>query len=148
MNIRNKIIIAMIIITISIPSMCLADDWYSETKGYYTITKENGEVLFMIGSAVYVNDEYISEDNDRYRIVEVDKQNFIASAIYIESVGEYARDENDGYEVDMLAKEESSNRIGLYCTHSDESYVPTDGTESEPEEGGIFDVTKHLLCHQ
>jgi stage II sporulation protein P len=30
--------------------------------------------------------------------------------------------------------------IALYCTHSDESYIEGDGTESKEEKGGIYDI--------
>jgi stage II sporulation protein P len=35
--------------------------------------------------------------------------------------------------------------IAVYHTHSDESYVPTDGTESKPGRGGIYDVGQSLV---
>ena len=33
-----------------------------------------------------------------------------------------------------------NKKIALYCTHSDESYIEGDGTESDEERGGIYDV--------
>ena len=34
--------------------------------------------------------------------------------------------------------------IGIYSTHSDESYVPTDGAESKEKDAGIYDVDEAL----
>ena len=40
-----------------------------------------------------------------------------------------------------LAVSATNNRkITPYCTHSDESYIEGDGTESDEERGGIYDV--------
>ena len=38
----------------------------------------------------------------------------------------------------------AGRRIALYCTHSDESYKPSDGTYSDPERGSIYQVAAAL----
>ena len=70
MNIKNKLKLLFIlaIVFLSFTPKCLADDWYEGDSGYYTVLKEDGEVLFLIGSQVYKGDEYISGDNQRYKI--------------------------------------------------------------------------------
>ena len=42
----------------------------------------------------------------------------------------------------MPAQKQSDDKghIAIYHTHSDESYIPTDGTESIPGDGGVFKV--------
>ena len=146
MNIKDKLKIAFIfaLALITFSSTCLADNWYEESQGYYTVTKEDGEVLFLIGSQVYVGDEYISGDNQRYKVVEVDKQNYTACAEFVEDVQAVKLEYSNLYRIMQIVKKEQSNKVGLFCTHTDESYVPTDGTESEPEEGGILDVSAAL----
>jgi len=109
-----------------------ADDWYRENDGYFTVTDESGQFLFMIAAEVNIDDEYISGDNMRYRIVQVDEANNRAAARYIETI-DFVLD------AEVLAQQQN-NKVAIYCTHSDESYVPTDGTESEPESGGVLDV--------
>jgi len=146
MNIKNKLklILVLVLILLSVSATALADNWYESEQGYFTITKDDGEVLFLIGSQVYVGDEYISGDNQRYKIVEVDKSNFRARAEFVEDVGPVNIEYNGLYRIMQIVKKEAGNKVGLFCTHTDESYVPTDGTESEPEEGGILDVSKAL----
>jgi len=39
---------------------------------------------------------------------------------------------------------QNSGEVGIYMTHTDESYVPTDGTESKPGNGGILQVGNTL----
>ncbi len=83
-------------------------------------------------------------------VTSLDKANYTAQAKFVEYLGEYVidNDEPKGFQylLSQIAQEDNkgSNKVGIYCTHSDESYVPTDGTESEPEEGGIFDVADAL----
>lgn len=86
----------------------------------------------------------IGVDNERYKIVEVDKANYRAMAEFVEDVGKVNMEYSNIYRLMQLVIKEQTNKVGLFCTHTDESYVPTDGTESEPESGGILDVSKSL----
>lgn len=135
----RRILLIVVAMLICIPSIALADDWYQDNDGYFTVYDEYGHFLFMIGSRVSVDDEYISGDNYRYRVVEVNDDNNSAYARFIEELSDI--------ELSLsVQKEKTGNNanVGIYCTHSDESYVPSDGTESESEEGGIFDVAAEL----
>ena len=38
--------------------------------------------------------------------------------------------------------DDSRKLIAMYVTHSDESYVPSDGTQSVNGQGGIYDVAR------
>lgn len=87
---------------------------------------------------VEVGDEYLSYDFKLYRIIDVDKENHIAQATFVEQIKKPK----------ITRSQEPSNigavikNIGLYMTHNDESYVPTDGTSSVYGAGGIHDVAK------
>ena len=135
----RRILLFTLAVLLLIPSIAFADDWYQDNDGYYTIYDEYGHFLFMIGIAVNVDDEYISTDDFRYRVIVVDDENNTASARFIEELSPVEL---------SLSVEKSKNdnnaKAAIYCTHSDESYVPTDGTESESENGGIFDVATEL----
>lgn len=109
---------------------------------YTTLVDEQGRVLDKMARAVYKDDEFIAEDNYRYRVDRIEGDKAICVQVGREEV--------------MLEKESLSsaslgeslpaqaggakNLIAIYHTHSDESYVPTDGTESIPGQGGIFKV--------
>ena len=146
MIIKNKIkiILLSVFILLTFSTTALADNWYESDQGYYTVTEGDGRVLFVIGSEVYVGDEYISGDNVRYRVVEVDNANYSAKAEYVGEVEQVKTEYTALYRLMQIVKKDQSNKVGIYCTHSDESYVPTDGTESKPEDGGIFDVSEAL----
>ena len=44
----------------------------------------------------------------------------------------------------LIARSESEKKIAMYSTHSDESYVPSDGESSKLEDAGIYDVGEAL----
>lgn len=119
---------------------------------YYTLVDEHNNIIHQTSIKVQVGDEYISEDNSRYEVVEI--------------IGHTARCKYKGKEKmpDIDTKKDtrqtsasflgeaalpavSSQKptIAVYCTHSDESYVPTDGTESKPGHGGIYDVAEAFV---
>ncbi len=107
------------------------------TDSYCTVSDEQGTVITKAARVVYKGDEIITGEGKSYRVVRADKHRAVA--------------EYTGQDKDMLTYSELyaqmeapvlANKvdIGIYHTHSDESYVPTDGTESEPFRGGIYDV--------
>ncbi|NMA95249.1 MAG: stage II sporulation protein P [Clostridiales bacterium] len=121
--------------------ICLADDWYEEESGYYTIVKEDENILTLMAREIFVDDEYISSDNRHYRVSAVDKEKRLATAIYLGDVELPHIEEVEDIETVSVPKE---GNILLYCTHSAESYVPSDGAESIEGGGGILDVAESL----
>ena len=84
-------------------------------------------------------DEYISGDNKHYRVTEVDES---AHTARTELIGD--ADMPDVGWLDQVADATPvsavTRKIALYCTHSDESYIEGDGTQSSEKRGGIYDV--------
>ena len=109
-------------------------------ENVWTIYDEDGQYLTSIYGRVYLDDEYISSDNRLYRIIEVDDSKRTAVAQYI---GQETLIEPDNEAVATVAQE-SKRLIGIYSTHSDESYIPTDGAESKEKDAGIYDVDEAL----
>ena len=109
---------------------------------YVTLVDENNKVIHYIAHEVYVGDEYISRDNIRYKVVEVKGDTAKCINKGIEKLPEIAfNQESQSYTFDALPVVNTENKtVAVYVTHSDESYVPTDGTESIKGEGGIYDV--------
>lgn len=105
----------------------------------YTLLNEQGEALTMRAGRMYVGDEYIAGDNREYRVVSVDDAARTATAQYV----------SDAASQVFAAKQDSEDPDGrklicMYSTHSDESYVPDDGTESKWQDAGIYDVGDSL----
>lgn len=120
-------------------STAQADFYDNDETGYYTIYC-SGEILTYVGGSVYTDDEYISGDNGHYRITSVDSQNLTAQAEYL---GQEAFSRTD--ESALLVNSQSKDKlIGMYCTHSDESYEKGDGKSSDEQWGGIYDVATEL----
>ena len=104
----------------------------------YTLLGPDGEAITRRAGRMYAGDEYISGDNILYRIAFVDDANCTATA---EEIGPAAADEAAfAAFMGAYAKEKDEKLICMYSTHSDESYVPSDGASSLWEGAGIYDV--------
>ncbi|MBZ4653997.1 MAG: stage sporulation protein [Peptococcaceae bacterium] len=108
--------------------------------GYYTFVDENGKEIDQMARDVFIGDEIIAEDNNRYKVVRIEKD-----TVYCKLVGK----ENIAWlpewdQVPVVNLAQGKNHVAIYMTHTDESYVPTDGTESKPGKGGIKQVGNTL----
>ena len=120
-----------------------ADDWYGEKGAYYQLLDDGGWPLTSLALTVYEGDEYISADNRHYRVKSVDTQGLTAQTEFLGII------DLSPYRAELESVPANQNNgdngvILMYCTHTDESYVPTDGTESKPEGGGILEVAQKL----
>lgn len=110
---------------------------------YFTLVDENNHVITQTGSQVYVGDEYISSDNGRYQVVNVSAHT--ARCVYVGQEQMPVVNFDNGRQAWVIDSKEipvvaAKPTIAIYHTHSDESYVPTDGKESKEGNGGIYDV--------
>ncbi len=127
---------------------CLLPGALAENDGdcLYTLLDAGGGELTMRAARMYVGDEYISGDDQLYRVVSVDDAAMTATA---QLVGPASVDEAALAAFYALADEEAAQGDGrrlicMYSTHSDESYAPDDGTYSLWEGAGIYDVGNAL----
>lgn len=109
----------------------------------YTLVDAQGNVITRFCGECETGDEYISGDNQHYRVTDIHRENQTAT---VEHLGKA-----DMPDVSWLNMESSqpvsavgSKKIALYCTHSDESYIEGDGTQSTDGRGGIYDVAGQL----
>lgn len=137
----------------------LAEDALDDSA-VFTVTGEDGGALFSISHAVNVGDEYISCDNALYRIERISGTTAQAVRIGEEAMPDVswldtgeaqAVFAQEGGAVQAAGavqtasdKTDSKKLIAMYVTHSDESYVPTDGTQSIEGQGGIYDVAREF----
>ena len=125
--------------------LCLAlSSAFAETDGdcIYTLVDADGKKLTTRAGRMYEGDEYISGDDRLYRVAFVDDENCVATA---EDLGPATLDEAafaDFLSARAEAEEKSDDEklICMYSTHSDESYVPSDGASSLWVNAGIYDV--------
>jgi stage II sporulation protein P len=115
-----------------------------ETDGdcIYSLYSEDGEFLTMRAARMYVDDEYIAGDDRHFQVTRVDDNAFVAYAEYLGIDKAEAMMGDDAQAVFAALAETSggTKTIAMYSTHSDESYVPSDGESSKLKNAGIYDV--------
>lgn len=108
------------------------------SESYYTVKdRRDRSVILRTARILHLGDTYIDEGNRHFRVVELEGQTAWAERIdsessRLESSEIFAAAAADG------AKERP--RVGVYHTHGAESYVPSDGTDTIAEGGGILRV--------
>ena len=127
-----------------------ADEWGErQDGGYYRLVDLDGKFVTETSLDIGVDDVYISEDNVRYVIDRVS-----GDTVYARNEGQErmpAIYDQQGAVVafwQWAAGMASGNKgaIGIYQTHSDESYQPTSGTTSATPRGDIYEVGKALAA--
>lgn len=136
-----------------IPSFAYAEDWGDESEVYIAVDSA-GQRLFTLSGAISEGDEYISADNILYRIATVNGTTAIAEKVGEESMPDVSwigtgdaqavfASESDAVPA-ASGSADNNKLIAMYVTHSDESYVPSDGTQSINGQGGIYDVARQF----
>lgn len=120
-----------------LPLFALAEE-AEEGKNYHIVT-EAGQTLTYLSFAPDVGDEYIAGDNRHYKVVAVDHTTLTARA---KAEGMYEMPDVTWLRQDAQPVSSQRRAVALYCTHSDESYEPTDGKSSDEQRGGIYDVAE------
>lgn len=155
---KFKIIILCTLLLVFFLQISFADEWTTEYGKYFEVYDiENEEVLFVTAMLVTKGDQYLSGDNRMYKVVEVDEENWRAYAEFINKVSLPAIDEavfgkislslkNEVPLTAMLAQKENK-KIGIYTTHTAESYIPSDGKYSIKGAGGIEKVAEILRAN-
>ncbi len=135
-----SILLALMLFVLSGSALSESD---MDDSNVYTMLDLEGHYITSRAGRIYVDDEYISSDNQLYVVVQVNDTEHRAIAA---PLGEEPPVNSDkAREVFAHADESAGNDrrlICMYATHSDESYVPTDGDSSLLEDPGIHDVAE------
>lgn len=119
---------------LSINAEVLTNDTNTEI---YSVYDENFNLLFQ-KDYVLVGDGYLTDDYKYYEVVYLDEDTKKGVAKFVRFVNPPKVDIS--YEPTPIKIE---NRvIGMYMTHNDECYVPSDGVDSIYGNGGIKDVAE------
>lgn len=105
------------------------------------IFDEKGNLVSKMARNVGSGDEIINGAGQHYKVHKSDGNKATAKLLgidkdYLAWVDYFT----NLTEVPVVAAEQRNRPIGIYQTHTAESYVPTDGTESKPFDGGILRV--------
>lgn len=120
--------------------LCAAVAQAEEEKVWALVTA-SGERLTSVCYEPEAGDSYISSDNRLYEVVRVEGDQAL-----VEEKGKAEMPDVSWLEADTALPVSAMNdrMIALYCTHSDESYQPTDGTYSDDKRGSIYQVAAAL----
>ncbi|MBQ9792187.1 MAG: stage II sporulation protein P [Clostridia bacterium] len=119
---------------------CFADT-DDNSKQIYFVYDSNNNLIFE-GNRIEVGDKIIDKNLKEYEIVFVDHDNRFG---YAEYNGRYQNPKVNKKSKGLnFSNKNIEKSVGLYLTHNDESYVPTDGTSSIYGKGGIHDVAQKL----
>lgn len=117
------------------------------TINYYNISDENGTEVYATGWHVQVGDQCLTEHNKRYEIVSVNGYAATAKFVGDVNLAQYLPASPSSLQAFFtqllqpgIAAAQNNGKVAIYHTHSDESYVPTDGKESILGAGGIYKV--------
>ena len=113
----------------------------------YQIMDPNNQLLSKMSRQVIAGDELITSTGKRYKVKEV--KDYVAKTEFTGLDRELLsyQDQFEHLAVPVAGQTDWKNKpVAIYHTHSAESYVPTDGTESKPYHGGIFEVGDALTA--
>ncbi len=135
----KKLFAALLAALLLLPAAALAQE--DETEDVYRLLDPQGETVTLYCGAPEPGDEYISGDNRHFRVIQTDPD---GKAARMEALGDYALPDVEWAADTALPVAAVRRAVALYCTHSDESYEPTDGKSSIEKRGGIYDVAESL----
>lgn len=102
----------------------------------------DGTYLTTISEQPETGDLYIAGDNRQYEVTQVTQGKAEAKYTGIFELPDVSwLDMDSALPVSALGER---RLIALYCTHSDESYTPSDGTYSDEERGSIYEIAHAL----
>ena len=135
----NKLLIFFLMVLLALPAMASAHE------EVYTLLDASGSPLTYYAGPCDPGDEYISSDNQHYRVKTVNHKDHTAT---VEHIGAVELPDVSWLEVvDNATPVSASNHlIALYCTHSDESYINGDGSQSDEKRGGIYDIAEDFAA--
>ncbi len=107
---------------------------------FVSVRDEDGRVILQTGMAVEPNDEYISQDNTHYVITMVEGANARAT---LKQDSQRSSNPAPDQSIPVVAANKPRH-VAIYTTHTDESYIPSSGTESKPGDGDVYRVAASL----
>jgi stage II sporulation protein P len=143
----------LIILLIFASSGVAAEDFFElkeldeRTDGFYIMKDlQTGKTIMRTARIIHPGDEYINIENKLYRVERLEGD--IAWARFIEDIKLFEINVEEVLNSLMIKggtfqEGQPQTRdilLGVYHSHGTESYVPSDGTESIPQGGGILEV--------
>lgn len=113
----------------------------TQNSPIYTIYDDDRNIISQT-NYVEIGDKIINGNLEEYEVFYIDKTTFTAYAYYN---GYYSAPNINKHDRGLMFSNPNTKKsVGLYMTHNDESYVPSDKTSSIYGKGGIHDVSNLL----
>lgn len=141
MNKIWKILIGIVLIGVVFTVPCYAQE--ESATGYFTFVDETGKIVYLTGWDVRIGDQCLTENNKRFEVVSIEGQTAHVKLLGEVDLSQYEKPLNNIVATVLaprIAAAQGNGKVAIYHTHSDESYVPTDGKESILGAGGIYKV--------
>jgi stage II sporulation protein P len=154
MRIQNKLLVTcvmLIALVASYAGIANGEEWGERHDGgYYRLVDLDGKFVTETALELDLDDIYIAENNDRYVV-----DRFDGDTVYMRYDGKekmpvvYDSRQNAlvatwQWAMQLTNRAGGSKVIGIYQTHSDESYKASSGVESQVPRGDIYQVGKTL----
>ncbi len=117
---------------------------------YYTLKENRGKIIARTAHQIAIGDEYLNSANDLYKVIRIKDNQAIVKLVKHEkltasTLTRFQQFWSSLFNLSFLSGEvKGKGPIGIYHTHSDESYVKGDGASSKKGNGGIFQVGEVL----
>lgn len=126
-------------------SIIVAPSYAQEStgKGCFSLVDESGKVVYLTGWDVRVGDQCLTENNKRFEVVSIEGEIAHVKLVGEVDLSQYGQPRDHavlGALQPRSALAQGNGKVAIYHTHSDESYVPTEGKESILGAGGIYKV--------
>jgi stage II sporulation protein P len=166
MNKRLRLYLGLAVVALSVPAAALlyhekshspvyspmevfekAAEQCDHQTGYSVDIKDgDGNIVSKVARSVSVGDEIIDADGRHFRVTDVKDKEATAKFLQVDKQFVAYQQMFNNMEVPVAAATGGkSDTVGIYHTHSDESYVPSDGSEAIPFKGGIYQVGQNLV---
>ncbi len=118
----------------------------------YTMVDESGRTIMRTARRIYPGDEYITMENNYYRVIMVDGETATVQLVEKVVLAEppvseeswLSRVERALRNAIPVQRGGQERKIAIYNSHGAESYIEGDGVESKDPGGGIIDVGNSL----
>lgn len=137
MRLKQALFIVLLVCAVTVTPIWAAP--LEDSERCWTIYSSQGEIILITGIEVQVGDQFLDEGNRLYTVVKVEGQRAVAEQTGQVDLRSFLRSLMT-IDQDAIPVQARQGKIGIYHTHSWESYLPSDGTAERVGRGGIFDV--------
>src|SRR5690554_151374 len=144
----------LLAIPLPVASQEQADDYFErfnlcerDDGKWSTMISDDGTVLMRTARIVHAGDQWIDGDNNAWVVTRVEGDFAYArpgGAGAASGFFAWLQQSLTGRQQPVQQEEDVKQRIAVYNTHGAEAYVPSDGTESDPQGGGVMRVSQSL----